>query len=173
MTSTKARHQEFLAVATKLIELAGGLEALDSLSKDEHKVAFNRLVDNLLVKTGCSSRQIARRIVATAMRRGRDYLVEMRNHGGARKPGPGKTLGPAPLPPEQKRRQVSTRLASDVIDNNGEVEGSKELAQAIAEVFELDGWGRAVDEALVRMVENDPELRGKLAKMGIVLLGRG
>jgi hypothetical protein len=51
--------------------------------------------------------------------------------------------------------------------------GSKELAQAIAEVLELDGWGRVVDEALVRMVEGDPELRAKLAKMGIVLLGRG
>jgi hypothetical protein len=97
------------------------------------------------------------------MRRGRDYLVEMRNQGGPRKPGPGKRLGPAPLPPEQKRQPVSTRLAP----------GSKELAQAIAEVLELDGWGRAVDEALVRMVENDPELRAKLAKMGIVLLGRG
>jgi hypothetical protein len=167
--NTKERHQEFLVVATKLIKLAGGLEALDSLSKDEHKVAFNRLVDNLLVKTGCSSRQIARRIVATAMRRGRDYLVEMRNQGGARTPGLGKSLGPDPLPEDQKRQQVSTRLAPDVIDVNGETAGSKELAQAIAEVFELAGWGRAVDEALVRMVENDPELRGKLAKMGIIV----
>jgi hypothetical protein len=140
--NTKERHQEFLVVATKLIKLAGGLEALDSLSKDEHKVAFNRLVDNLLVKTGCSSRQIARRIVAKAMRRGRDYLVEMRNQGGARTPGSGKSLGPDPLPEDQKRQPVSTRLAP----------GSKELAQAIAEVLELDGW---------------------VAKMGIVLLGRG
>jgi hypothetical protein len=67
--------------------------------------------------------------------------------GGARTPGPGKSLGPKPLPEDQKRQPVSTRLAPDVIDNNGEVEGSKELAQAIAEVFELGGWGRAVDEA--------------------------
>jgi hypothetical protein len=160
--NTKERHQAFLVVATKLIELAGGLEGLDALSKDEHKVAFNRLVDNLLVKTGCSSRQIARRIVATAMRRGRDYLVEMRNQGGARTPGSGKSLGPKPLPEDQKRQRVSTRLAP----------GSKELAQAIAEILDLGGWGRAVDMALVRMVEGDQGLRAELEKRGITLKAR-
>jgi hypothetical protein len=57
-------------------------------------------------------------------------------------------LGPAPLPEDQKRRQVSTRLAP----------GYVEKAKKIAKVKGLAGWGRAVEMALDLMIERDPEL---------------
>jgi hypothetical protein len=47
------------------------------------------------------------------------------------------------MDPAGRRVSVSTRLAP----------GSKELAQAIAEVLDLPGWGHAVDLALFRMAE--------------------
>jgi hypothetical protein len=148
MTNTKQRHNEIQSVAANLIALAGGIEAIDALPQDQHKAAFNRLVDALITQTGCASRQIARQNVAKAMRKGRDYLGGMATRGGTRVPGPGKTLGPAPLPPGQKRQQVSTRLAP----------GYVEKAKAIAEAKGLAGWGRAVEMALDLMIERDPEL---------------
>ena len=66
-------------------------------------------------------------------------------------------LGRPPLPEDQKRQRVSTRLAP----------GSKELAQAIAKILALPGWGHAIDLALEQMVESDPGLRVRLAEMGI------
>jgi hypothetical protein len=81
--------------------------------------------------------------------------------GGSRTPGPGKSLGPPHLPEGQKRLPVSTKLAP----------GSKELAQAIAKILELPGWGHTVDMALVRMVEGDRELKMKLAEVGIIVKG--
>jgi hypothetical protein len=155
--NTKERHNEIVATATELIKAAGGIEAIDNLTKDEHKVAFNQIVDAVIDQTGCASRQIARRNVAKAMRKGRDYLVRMRSQGGARIPGPeggaripgpGKTLGPDPLPEDQKRQRVSTTLAP----------GYVEKAKAIAEIKGLKGWGRAVEMALDLMIEEDPEL---------------
>jgi hypothetical protein len=62
------------------------------------------------------------------------------------------------MPPEQKRQQVSTRLAP----------GYLEKAKAIAEAKGLAGWGRAVEAALDRMIDTDPGLRIRLAEMGIV-----
>ena len=66
-------------------------------------------------------------------------------------------LGRPPLPEDQKRQRVSTRLAP----------GSKELAQAIAKILALPGWGHAIDLALARLVESDPSLKDGLADMGI------
>jgi hypothetical protein len=63
------------------------------------------------------------------------------------------------MPEAKKRQRVSTQLAP----------GSKELAQAIAEVLELPGWGHVIDQALVRMVEGDRELKVRLAEMGIIV----
>jgi hypothetical protein len=148
VTNTRERHQQFQAVAADLIEQAGGIEAIDALPQDQHKAEFNRIVDGVIEQTACASRQIARNNVAKAMRKGRDYLGEMEIRGGPRVPGPGKTLGPDPMPPGQKRQQVSTRLAP----------GYVEKAKRIAEVKGLAGWGRAVEMALDLMIERDPEL---------------
>jgi hypothetical protein len=76
-------------------------------------------------------------------------------HGG---PRPNQT-GRPPLPEDQKRQKVSTRLGP----------GYKELAQAIAEAEGLPGWGHAVEQALVKMVEGNQELKAKLAKEGIAV----
>jgi hypothetical protein len=79
-------------------------------------------------------------------------------HGGRR---PNQT-GRPPLPEDQKRQKVSTRLGP----------GYKELAQAIAEIEGLPGWGHVIEQALVLMVKDEPELETKLAKKGItVFLG--
>jgi hypothetical protein len=79
------------------------------------------------------------------------------NWGGPRK----NQTGRPQLPEEETRPKVSTRFAP----------GSKELAQAIAEIYGLPGWGHAVEKALARMVQTDPGLQTRLAEMGIALEG--
>jgi hypothetical protein len=37
-------------------------------------------------------------------------MTSKATHGGRRTPGPGKRLGPAPLPPDKKREKVSITL---------------------------------------------------------------
>jgi hypothetical protein len=172
--NTKKRHLEILAVAIVALEDAGGVEVVDALPQEKRLPSLKIMSHYVQSETNCAM-QIAKNAVAKAMRRARFKIMQERdpdNWGGARTPAPGKRLGPAPLPEDQKRQPVSTRLSPDVIDVNGETAGSKELAQAIAEVFELAGWGRVVDEALVRMVEGDRWLKAKLAGMGITLKKR-
>jgi len=77
------------------------------------------------------------------------------NWGGQR---PNQT-GRPPLPEDQRRQKVSTRLGP----------GYKELAQAIAKVEGLPGWGHAVEQALVKWANEDRELKIKLAEMGIII----
>lgn len=88
---------------------------------------------------------------------GKGELVTLFSHGGQR---PNQTGRPK-VPEDQKRQRVSTKLAP----------GSKELAQAIAEVLKLPGWGYAIDLALVKMIEGDRELKVKLAEEGIIVKG--
>jgi hypothetical protein len=63
--------------------------------------------------------------------------------GGARTPAPGKTLGPDPIPEDQKRQMASARFAPGTIDR----------AKAIAEKKGYPGWSRVVDEAILKMAK--------------------
>lgn len=158
MTNTKERHKEILAAAVRVLEIFGGVETIDGFPQAERARLLQKMADNVVSLTGCT-RSPARSNVAKAMRRARFAIMQQADPdrwGGGR-----QDAGRPPLPEDQKRQQVSTRLAP----------GSKELAQAIAEVFELPGWGRSVDQALVKWVEEDRELRSRLADMGIVVKG--
>lgn len=149
--NTKARHQQILAIAHKAINEAGGVETIDGMDKEERKAKLRALKISVATKTGCTA-DTGRRNVAKAMRQAR-YGVELDRRGGWR--GGGRPS----LPDDQKRQQVSTSLAP----------GSKELAMAIAKIKGLRGYGRALDMALIRWIENDPALREELAEMGIVV----
>lgn len=151
MTNTKARHQEILAAATVAINRFGGVEAIDEMEPDKRKLKLRLLKVNVAAETHCTI-DTARRNVAKAMHQAR-YGVMQDRRGGAR-----SNTGPDPLLEDQKRQKTSPKLAY----------GSKELAQAIAEILGLPGWGHSVDLALMRMVE-DPELKVKLAEMGITI----
>jgi hypothetical protein len=151
--NTKERHKEILNVAAKAIEAAGGVVGIDAMPKGERIAALRELAAGIVEETGCTI-ETARRNVAQAMRRAR-YGVMQDRWGG---PRPNQT-GRPPMDPAERRVRISTRLAP----------GSKELAQAIAEVLELPAWGHAVDRALVRWVEGDRELKIKLAHMGIIV----
>jgi hypothetical protein len=161
MTNTKARHLEIYKAAVKIVEKSGGVEMIDALPKKQRVL---KLRDMALAVTGATSctRETARRNIAKAMSQARFAVMQdqrakaLDNWGGPRTPGPGKKLGPPQLSKNQKRERLSTRLAP----------GSKELAQAIAKVLGLPGWGHAVDVALVLMVEGDQELKVKLGEMG-------
>lgn len=63
------------------------------------------------------------------------------NWGGKRYPGPGKTLGRSPIPPEEKRVKVSLYLAP----------GVRELCKEIAQQRGYPGWSHAIDEAIVAL----------------------
>lgn len=163
MKNTKLRHQEIYAAAAKALDSHGGVERIDSLDRDERRPILRQLAIRVKEQTGCT-RDTARRNVAKAMRRARFAVMQKKeplikdNWGGAR---PNTGTGPHPLLPGTTREKVSTRLAP----------GSKELAQAIAEILELPGWGHALEVALVRLVEGDWVLRRKLAEMGIIVKG--
>ena len=163
MTNTRERHLEILAVAAEFINAAGGIEVINALPEGERKNTFNRIVDAVIDRTGCSSRQVARKNVAKAMRKDRHFLTQVANQGGPRTPGPGKTLGPDPMPEDEKRQRKSIRFAP----------GYPELAKAIAEAKGLNGRGQAIELALDLMVEGDRALKIKLAEMGIILKARG
>lgn len=152
MANTKARHEEILNAATEVLKSAGGVETIEALPKRERIPKLREMAMFVAKKTNCTA-DPARRNVAKAMHRARFGLMQDRWGG------PDRNQGRTPLPADQKRQRVSTRLAP----------GSKELAQAIAEIWELPSWGHAVDKVLVRMVENDRELKVKLAEMGIIL----
>ncbi len=155
MTNTKARHKEILASAVRVLEIFGGVEIIDALPQDERRLKFREMA--LYVRnTKETTLDTARRNVTKALHQARHPLNDLDRWGG-----PGRNQGRLPMPEDQKREPVSTRLAP----------GSKELAQAIAQVKELPGWGRALDQALVKWVEGDPELKIKLAEMGIIVKG--
>jgi hypothetical protein len=143
MTNTKARHKEIYDAAVEALKEAGGVETINSLPKAQQKSQFRTMVSHVAEVTGCTI-DTARRNVAKVCRNARHDEPKEDNWGGRRP----NQVGPPPLAKDQRRIPVSTRLAP----------GSKELAQAIAEALELDGWGRAVDLALERMVKNDPFL---------------
>jgi len=79
------------------------------------------------------------------------------NRGGAKIPGPGKTQGRPPMPPEEKKVRVSTMLAP----------GSKERAVAVQRILGLSSWSRTLETALFLMIESSPELKAKLEEMGL------
>lgn len=149
--NTKKRHQQILAVAHEAIKAAGGVEVIDEMDNDERKAKLRELKISVASETGCTI-DTARRNVAKAMRQDRDG-VEPDRRGGWR--GGGRP----PLDDDQKRQKVSTSLAF----------GLKEVAQAIAKIKGLRGWGHTLDVALVRIVHTDDDLREKLAEMGIVV----
>jgi hypothetical protein len=155
MKNTKARHREILAAAAHLIELVGGVEEIDALSQEERQRALRLLAMNVVMKTGCTM-DPARSNVAKAMRKARFALMQKRDPdrwGGAR-----PNTGPKPLPPDQKRQRVSTRLGP----------GYLELAKAITEIKGFNGWGHTVEVALDGMIAGDPELRIRLIEMGVI-----
>jgi hypothetical protein len=155
--NTKERHEKIYNAAVKAVEREGGVEAIDSLAQNERLITLQNMYISVVLETSCV-KATARRNVAKAIRRARYGVMKQRetdNWGGPRK----NQTGRPQLPEEETRPKVSTRLAP----------GSKELAQAIAEIYGLPGWGHAVELALVRMVEGDQELRVKLAEMGIIL----
>jgi hypothetical protein len=154
-TNTKRRHKEILAAAVKALEDAGGVEIIDALPQEERTPQLRKMADSVIGLANCT-RTPARSNVAKALHQARYALMQAEPDmwGGTR-----PNAGPPRLPEDQKRQPVSTKLAP----------GSKELAQAIAEVLELPGWGHSVDQALVLMVEGNPELRRKLADMGVIL----
>lgn len=167
MTNTKARHQEILAAAVRVLGMFGGVETVDAFPQDERIRLLRKMADNVVSLTNCT-RPPARNNVAKAMRRARFAIMQGKacckdrvqeqpdNWGGAR-----PNTGPPRLPEGQKRQPVSTRLGP----------GYKELAQGIAKVKKLPGWGRAVERALVKWVEQDRELKSKLAEIGIIVKG--
>lgn len=158
MTNTKKRHKEILAAATEVLENVGGVGIIDALPQEERRPILVKMAKSVQETTNCAAPS-ARNNVAKAMRKARFKIMKEQDPdrwGGARV---SDKLGRPRLPEDQKRERVSTRLGH----------GVKELAQAIAEVLELDGWGHAVDQALVRMVEGDRELKIKLAEIGIIL----
>lgn len=59
---------------------------------------------------------------------------------GGRRSNPG---GRPSLPADERRRRQSARLSPE----------TRPLAEAIAEALDLNGWGRAVDEAVKRLAE--------------------
>lgn len=150
--NTKFRHQEIYATAVKILEMSGGVEAIDSLEQSDRVIVLRRMASGVADMTNCHI-DTAKRNVAKTLRRAR-YGIMQDRWGG-----PGRNQGRLPMPDNQKRQPVSTRLAP----------GSKELAQAIAEALELSGWGHTLDLALVRMVEGDRELKVKLVEMGIIV----
>jgi hypothetical protein len=156
--STKKRHQEIMNIARQVLKEAGGIEAHLALPAHQQGPKFLEMARHVAELTQCVN-QTSRNNMAKVMRQARGELMKD-NWGGKRTPGQGKTLGPAPLPAQEKRVAVSTRLAP----------GSKELAQAIAEVLELPGWGHAMELGLMALVK-DKEIRGKLADMGIIVKG--
>lgn len=153
--NTKARHREIYNAAALALEEAGGIKVIDGLVADKRVFELRRMALDVASATRCH-RETARRNVAKAMRRAR-YKITKDNWGGQRT----NQVGRPPLPQAEKRQKVSTRLGP----------GYKELAQAIAEVEGLPGWGHAVEQALIRMVEGDRELKIKLAEMGIIIRG--
>jgi hypothetical protein len=153
MTNTKARHKEIYAAAAEVLQSVGGVEEIDALAQEKRILKLRHLTKAVAAKTNCT-RDTARRNIAKAMHRARFGIMQDR-WGGSRV---SDRLGRPSIPEAQKRQSVSTRLAP----------GSKELAKAIAEVLELPGWGHAVDQALVRWIEGDRELKVKLAEMGII-----
>jgi hypothetical protein len=96
------------------------------------------------------------RLIILLINRGEIMTNTKRHDWGGRRPN---QTGRPPLPEEEKRQKVSTRLGP----------GYKELAQAIAEVEGLPGWGHAIEQALIQRVEGDLRLRVKLAEMGIIV----
>jgi hypothetical protein len=161
MANTKARHQEILTAAAEAIDRFGGVEAIDALLPDQRKLKLRLLKVEISSKTHCTA-DTARRNIAKALQRARHPLNDIDQWGGERTPAPGKTTGPDPLPENEKRQPVSTRLAP----------GYKELAQAIAEYYDLPGWGHTIERALDRWVESDPELKVKLIEIGIIIKKR-
>jgi hypothetical protein len=157
--NTKERHEKIYNAAVKAVEREGGVEAIDSLAQNERLITLQNMYLSVVLETSCV-KATARRNVAKAMRRARYGVMKQRetdNWGG---PRPNQTGRPQ-LPEEETRPKVSTRLAP----------GSKELAQAIAEIYGLPGWGHAVEKALVCMVQTEPGLKTRLAEMGIVIEG--
>lgn len=155
MINTKARHREICAVAIKVLADAGGVEVIDALPQDERPLKLRQMAKAVAKLADCTI-NTARLDCAKTRQQARFGSIMKDNWGGSRE---SDKLGPAPLPEDQKRVAVSTRLAP----------GSKELALAIAKVLELPGWGHVVDRALIRMVEGDRELKVKLAEMGIIV----
>ena len=158
MKNTKARHQEILTAAVQTLETFGGVEAIDALSQKERIPILRKMGKMVRELTGCTIPP-ARGNIAKAMRKARFGIMQERDPdrwGGAR-----PNTGRPPLPESQKRQAVSTRLAP----------GTKELAQAIAEVLVLPGWGHALEQGLNRMVEGDQELKNKLVEMGVISQG--
>jgi hypothetical protein len=151
--NTKKRHQEILNAAERVLQDFGGIEVIDGMPQEERKLTLRLMVVNVGGAANCHL-DTARRNVVKALRRARHPLNDLGRWGGAR-----ENTGPTPLPEDQKRQKCSLVLAP----------GSKELAQAIAEVLGLPGAGHVVDQALVRMVEGDQWLKIKLAEMGIIL----
>jgi hypothetical protein len=151
--NTKERHRKIYNAAVKAVEREGGVEIIDRLPKGERVPVLRNMALTVVGQTSCT-KDTARRNINKALHQMRNGLTQD-NWGGPRK----NQTGRPQLPEEETRPKVSTRLAP----------GSKELAQAIAEIYGLPGWGHAVELALVRMVEGDQELRVKLAEMGIIL----
>ncbi len=147
MTNTKARHREILAAAIRVLEIFGGVETIDALPQEERTPQLRKMADTVVGLTNCT-KSPARNNVAKALRQARFGIMQDK-WGGLRV---SEKQGRPPLPKGQKRQSISTMLAP----------GSKELAQAIATVLELPGWGHTLDMALIRMVEGDQELKSKL-----------
>jgi hypothetical protein len=158
MTNTKARHQEIYTAAVEALETAGGVGEIDNLSQDKRKAVLFGMATSVIA-TANTTRDTARRNVAKALRRARFAIMQQVDPARWGGPRVSDKLGRPPMPEAKKRQRVSTQLAP----------GSKELAQAIAEVLELPGWGHVIDQALVRMVEGDRELKVRLAEMGIIV----
>lgn len=149
--NTKARHLVILAIAANEVEKAGGVEAIDALSWKDRRATLGKMITAVITSTGCV-RETARRNVAKAMRRAQK---DPDRWGGNR---PNQT-GRPPLPPDERRVPVSTLLTAD----------AKELAEAIAVILDLPGWGHSLEAGLQALVEGDPSLREGLADMGIIL----
>jgi hypothetical protein len=155
--NTKARHLEILAVAANEVEKAGGVESIDALPWQERRATLGKMITAVIETTGCV-RETARRNVAKAMRRARYALMQQEapdSWGGQR---PNQT-GRPPSPPDEKRIAVATMLTAD----------AKELAEAIAVILDLPGWGHSLEAGLQALVEGDPSLREGLDDMGIIL----
>lgn len=151
--NTKKRHIEIYAAAENALRKAGGVERIDALDQSERRPIMRQMARRVEEQTNCII-DTARRNVAKAMRRARWGIMQQDNWGGA-----GRGAGRPPKPEDQKRQPVSTRLAP----------GKKELAIAVAEIWDLPGWAHSFEMALDKMIQGDRELKVRLAKMGIIV----
>lgn len=107
MTNTKARHKEIYTAAVRALEIAGGIEVIDALSKDERILQLRKSAKWIEGMTNCHI-DSAKRNLAKAIRRARYGLMqEASQWGGRRNPPGGRPPKEDQMKPNDKKEKAN------------------------------------------------------------------